>query len=1019
MKNTKRIIGFLLLVLLVATVAITAIAETVPEYTGKVNTMSKKLELIGNTTDLFDRENAISDAQAYLERIDPALPEYEGFVASLDGYELLFAGEYVDIILSEAAPAAKHETLDSLNLWLTEHPFADTTSVIVNDNGTPDDPADDVVYSAGDFIAKLTEVETNIAEAYLAEAKAATEADDKHLILDCLEEFIRVYAPAESQVYNAAAVESENFECAKLYLGAINAATGTAKSSAALRRVRGFMADHPFSNTISGYGEFESSLALKSSVVNEAVSKAKKELELKAHVDDYDRTPVVHLDFNRAATDGKSVYNIGRLTPENYIDGEVVYSHIGEDSGSDGQNGYYTISFGRASKYSRTYATILSSITDSVVFECDLTTFDRLPDKNIIFENGSVSVNGRSLTRTYLQITPDGNILDGKKNVILEDAVVPGQWMHISMVLNQITNVVDIYIDYEFMKSVDLAHTEGFTHVFERVIIGATPTVAGGSIALDNVRLYQGFAPRANDSYLSKTETEKFIFCTEQMQNSASFENDGIARVEYYEEAASRISQYWDGKTYITNNVSVRKAVDSFYKFEENDLSSLISIISDDNLHEYLALTKKLSDIDIGEATYSDRVYFADLTDSFVAQCGNGKYITAGEEYDKAREAVLAVRTQLQKEDALQNFISAVDNFYIATTISDMKYYLKLADELLAITDISITMGGGFPSFDAAYSDYFKMDEVLAEEIMIDNSKLLLAILKYVTPYDTEEKWNESFELLKSYVTNARNIINGGNYDPYYRDLGAFVEKFAPMSEYFYVRMQDEHIDYLSSELQRYEASDIFFERYGILVKLREYIATSDVNVENADIKALIERIESEFSALESDRDAYNELLASNTQKFVEKCQGLLGSVSYADMKAICNEAGVYYYAMNVTSAAAQDAIAVYSARCEEIKAIEANAETFVLTVALFDLPETDVLKNIVAASECIPMLETSCEGAEAALARYNTEILLYNSGVENTNAEILSTVKAAAALSNNGERSPLVTVIMKNADIK
>ena len=144
-----------------------------------------------------------------------------------------------------------------------------------------------------------------------------------------------------------------------------------------------------------------------------------------------------------------------------------------------------------------------------------------------------------------------------------------------------------------------------------------------------------------------------------------------------------------------------------------------------------------------------------------------------------------------------------------------------------------------------------------------------------------------------------------------------------------------------------------------------------------------------------------------------------MGSVSFVNMKAICDEVSVYYYAMDVTSAAAQDAIAVYAARCEEIEAIEANAKNFVVNVALFDVSKKDVLENIISASEYLPTLEISCDGVEAALARFNTEITIYNAEVERTNAEILATVETVAYISNNKECSPLITVMLNNVHKK
>ena len=1008
MNNKKRIFALLALAVLIIAVAVTVIAETAPEYTGNVTTMNNKLAIIDEAENLSDAKKAIDEAAEYLEKIDPAADGYAALVEALDCRELLFADAYLDTTLAESGAASKHKSLDSLAAYLAEHPFADTTAVTVNDNGTPEDTSDDTVLTAGAFKAKLAVGKTAIAEAYLEEAKAAEAPAEKHVALDGLATLEADYAPSHSSVYNLTAVQNENFACAQLYLSEVRVSEGTAKSGAALRRFRGFVADHPFPDTVDGYAAFATDLASKTSAYEAAIEKAKAEAELLAHVGDYAKKAIVNLDFNGES----SVNRTGSLTPENYLENNEPFTFIGEDSGFDGTNGYYTVRYERT-VHSRTKATIPDTITDSVVFECDFTTFDHLPSTNIWFENGSTSVNGVSLKRTYITVTPDGNIIDAYNKVILEDAIVPGQWIHIGLVINQITNDLDIYLDYEHVATVALAHADGYTSEFIQVRIGANPAnsgVAGGSYSIDNVKLYQGFAPRAFDNYATYSNEEKFIYCTEQLTNTdLSF----AARREYYQEGLNYLSSFWDGTTYRTTNVAVRAAVDNYLEYADNSYDSLIESLSNENLEKLSAVVSKLKSYDIGEGTYNSRAYFLAKADSIIAL--SGSYITRNESYDECSAAISAVRNQLAKEDALLGFIEAVDDFYAAATISDMTVYNKEANDLLADIDVEMATGGNFPSFDAAYTLYLDMATVLADEITVDNSKMLLACLTFIDSYDTEEKWDANYEYLKTYVKIARSIINEGNYDPYYRDVGDLVDTFEPMSAYFFVRMQTDYINHLTDELARHDASDAYFEKYGILVKLKDYISENDIDLTNETIISLVKRIEDGLVAIESERESYDELLNTNTEKFVEKCKGLVGAIGYVDMKRICDEAAVYYHAMNVTSAAAQDAIAVYSRRTEELEAIEANAESFVLAVSIFDLPETDVLETIVFASQYLAGLEESCDGVADALKRYNTETAIFNAKVEKGNAEILSVAKGATALSNNGERDSLVTVIMSN----
>ncbi len=1012
MKKMKRIIAILALALLIAAVAVTVVAET-PAYTGKVTTMNKKIELIDSATELYDKELAIDDAIAYLAKIDPATEGYADFIAKIDSRELIFLDLYIDKILTDSTSEAKHKTFNSLLSWLAEHTIADTASFLVTDNGTPDIPEDDVYYTLASFYQELEVAKSSIAASYLADVIAAADAAAKHTALDNLSSFASQYAPAYTSDYTAEKVADESFACAKLYLAAISEDDGTAKYGAALRSLRGFVKDHPFPDTLDGYADFMSGLDSAKVAFDTAFIKAADALELKSHVGDFTKVPIVNRDFNEAVEGGISINNTGILTPEHNLNSDKTeHSYVGPDSGKDGNNGYYTVNYCKSGVHTRTNVTILSEITGSLVFECDITTFDYLPNSGIIFENGGVgNVPGKNLTRVYFRISPNGDLADKGGKVLVPGFVTPGEWAHLSLVFDQGTNYISIYADYELVASYSLAHEEGFTSPFERVRIGGTPSAPGGSYSMDNVKLYQGYAPRYRNDYSTYSQEQMFIYCTTQMTNSKSFGNDIIARVEYYKEATRLLGNFWDGMTYTTGNASVRAAVDAYLDFDGNGIESLISTLSDNNLEEFLLITDRLEKMEVSEDTYTYRTYFADAADAFVTN--NSQYITKGAAFNDGLLVISDVREQLLKEDTVIEFNDAVSDFFSAATIADKQLRYSEATSLLSNIDISMAASGRFPLFTAAYERYLTMDDVLADDITLDNSKMIITCLKFIGEYDTEEKWAANYDYLRTYVVTARDLIVEGNYDPNYNNLGALVAGFAPMSNYFNSRIQAEHVAYITSELTRHDISDAYFEKYGILVKLNEYITENNVITDTAEMQALTARIATGLATLEANKEAYDALLVSNTAAFIERSKALLGAISYTEMKKICDEISVYYYAMNVTTAEAQDAIAVYSRRCEEIEAIEMNAAAFNLAVAVFDVPDTDVLETILEASKYLPLLEKSCDGVADSLKRYNDEITIFNAEAERGNKEMVAASEAAAALSNNGDRSSLVTLIL------
>ena len=1003
MNNKKRIIGLLLALLLVASVAIAVIADDTPVYDGKLTTMQKKIDLIDSAESLDDKLTNLDGAIEYLERINPEDAAYAGFVSAIDSRELYIASLYVEIALSKTTADAKLKEFCTFDAWYAEHPFAESAGYVDN-KGTPDDTSDDTAYDYPTFVAKLGAVKSAIAESYLNESIMAEKASDKHTALDGLKSFAETYAPAYTAVYTAEAVGNENFACAKLLLDDVDSRFTAEKIGSGLRLVKGFMKDHTFPDTVNGYSSFVSDLSQKTSAYEKAVSDAKHQLELLAHLGDYSKIFTINRDFNNI--EGQtSIYSSGTLTAENNVDGEINYI-TENDSGADGNNGYYTISFGKNGTHIRTNAAIPTTITDSLVFEFDITTFDHLPNTAIVFENGSKSVNGKSLNRNYFRITSDGTLKSGDdKRVLLSNVVTPGQWTHIALVLDQVTNYMKLYVDYVLVDELSMAHAEGYTNVFERIRIGATATVPGGSISLDNVRLYAGYAPRANDTYNKYNDDNKFIFTTKQITNANLSD---VARVEYYKEAEKNVSKYWDGSTYTTSHQEVRSAVDSFFSFTDNGYDSLIETIEAAHLEEFTSLITKIENMAPSESTYAARTYFADATDAFLTR--SGSYLPDGDAASDLRSRLDAIRVQLSKEDVLLEFANAVKKFFVAATLSDLKAAAAKADALYESIDRSILAVGNFPSYDSAYERYLTMHEYLADNITIDNTKTLVAYINYVLPYDNEESWSANYDMLKSFVAVARSIIDSGDYDIYYSNTAELLASFAPINEYFYTRLQNDHLSYISSEILRYEESGAYFEKYGILVKLNDYYRDNEMDYDNAEIAAYKAFIDAELAELEKVRESYAELLEENTAKFIECCAGLVGSISYTEMKKICTEAAGYYYAMNVMGPDAQDAIAVYAKRCAEIEAIEANAELFIAAVAGFDAEEADALATIILASGFVNLLEENITGVSEALVRYNTEITIFNSAVERGNREILASFTCALALSNTGSHSSLVT---------
>lgn len=979
-KSTLAIIGALLLV--IVTVFTLTASATDSEYTG---TPERMYELIAE----YDRSNSekvrlksLDKAIAYLDTIDPEEEKIEEIKMGLDLRILDLAEYYLDGIINTESVGDKHSKRDALDSYLASHP-----RFFESDKNN-------------DFLLKLSGVTQKIANGYIAELGKVDTPDGKHEIIDALLRLSESYSVTLGEE-EVAILNSETFLTAKLYLEKLGKAEGVSSRGALLRIIEAFISDHGIvceEDELDLFlGELDSERREYLLGMNEAMSR----LDSLAHVKDLTAPVRIDLTFDEKG--------MGQLAPMgNTVSGETV-AFVGEDFGSDGENKYYTVSFDKEKTHVRT-SMDLTAVSNSVVIEFDLTTFDRLPDRNIWVEDVG-RANGTSWSIMYFSITPDGHLAsDGSgENIILENAITPGKWTHVSLVVEHSTSRVRLYVDYDLVYETNKSHpTLGYTYPPEILIIGANPTTAGGSFSLDNVKVYEGHSPRDISRYTSLTPEQLFILEVMATENN---ELDPKARKEYYDEAMRNLPLFYLSGEYLTEDEEVIAAIDELLQF---DFDGLRTELADYNLAKYTTLYEKLRAQAPGEETLSIRAYWLETIDTYYGTLGG--IITSNDSYREMASYVSDERYRIDIEKLALEFVSHVNAFYSASTVSLKKASCESALNLIDSIDREIINSEElYPEFYSALERSLEMETILYESICIDNSKKLLACVTYVMQEaPTEADWDAKYDKLARYVAEARAIIKGGDVDLYYRDLYSVLEDFEPMMNYYFARLQNYHLAYITSELERYEASEQFFERVGILTKLRDYVNEEDIDLEREDIAALVKRIDDELALVMEDEDEYEALLEENTARFVEICEGLVGSVDYATMKKIVSEASEYYYTMKVDIASVQDAIAIYVVRRNEIKAKEELASTFSMLVDIVDPASEDALSGIITSFEYLGALDRDVPGVSSSISSLMSKMAEYDSAVKEINEEILSTAAASVYARNTDGMGSFVTLMLK-----
>ncbi len=983
MKIKRKIAAVLLVTALLVITALFIGAETAT-YSGTVAGAEAIIAEIEESVTVSRKETKLNELTEYLATVDPSEEGYAELLAKVDNKELEVAYLFVVQSSEKTLASEKSIAVGQLSAFLAQHPFAD--SATATHNGTP--------VTVESYRAALEAEKTAVVTAYITESAAAQTAENKHQLLDALLEFMNNYSITLTPD-NAALVTSENFACAKLYLASVSADDGTAKLGATLRLLASFGKEHTLPTEGAEWDAYIADLAAKREVYNAKIAANKAELEKYAHVYDYNDTPPFDLDFDDA--------DVGALTNELHIENGEEITRIGIESGADGDNKYFTVHYDQA-KHFRTNL-YLSSVENSLVFECDITTFDNLPKNNIWCED--VGVNGDlRWSVMYFQILPNGDLASGKSNapVLVNNAVTKGEWTHISVVVDYQDNIMKLYVDYELVEERSTAQN-GRTYVPQMIRLGGNPGTKGpgGEFSIDNVRAYSGYAPRDIRASAALSDTDKLATFVARFNDPAL---DPVARLEYYNEAGKLAS--------LLRKDPLPAEVAAFDAITKQSVAEVTKLAADANSDKYLGYVRSLTDLAVGEATNVDRTFWLSRVDAFLVSTA-GVY-TADSDFEEASAAVGRIRAELDYEKSAAEFVKYVNGFYAASSVDKQIVQRDLAKEAYAFLDLTyLSNAEAFPSFTEAMSKYPAMDTIIAENEMIENSRKLYSLIRYVSEYKTEAEWAANYDFLKNYVALARELINEGNYDVYYNNLDKVVKNFAPMNEYFYARLQAEHIAHLGAELARFDASVQYFEKYGIAVMMQEYAQRDDVDKENAEIAAILAKNETNLAALLADEANYEKLLADNTALFVAKCAELVGAIDYTAMKRVVGEASVYFYSMNVNDATAQDALAIYITRRDEVKRAESYAEKFISSVAMITVAETvdASFKAMVESGMLLPDVERKVAGVDAAIATLDGAVADYNASIAGINDELEETSKLAAYLTNLSGRDSLLTLIL------
>ena len=673
-----------------------------------------------------------------------------------------------------------------------------------------------------------------------------------------------------------------------------------------------------------------------------------------------------------------------------------------------------------------------------LVFEFDVTTFSTFPDQGVIIETGSV--NGAYFPPPYFCINNKGDICtNDKTTVALSGAIIPGQWTHVTIILEPEAFVYKLYVEGQFVCQYDAKYqgTTKYDHAQVAFRISGGPGTSG-EICFDNIQIYGGDNYRIHGKLEKMSDDEKFLYYVDYLVD----ENNVVAeRSVAYETASKLLELYWtvdeEGNgtytEYALSNPALMDAVDVYVAF---DLESFLREVGIKNLNTYIGYVNQLTALKRESATAAQRMQILGDISAFISKTsevmnytddfnGNGKADFA--EY----EAIVTQVTREARYDAnAVDFIRFIDRFEKSTTLSAKQRNYNSAYELAENDGIDIVLildethpdRANFTALIEAFEVYRHADKVIYELNKTNNSNKIVKCIDKINCYTTEEEWLANKEFIQEYLNLLKDIVmnldsNGQiQYDPEYEGVEEAVAFFNECYAFFYALLQDEHVAHIQGVLDRVAATDAYIEKMGMISSLEKYVQVNDINYKDQRIINLLTNIETCKAELQLREADYAKLLVQNAVYFVNLVERMRTAQTYNEQREYFEEAYLLYFYIDITVDGAARAVQIFDEYKINLDRIAESSVRFIEAVAIYKACETEDDKY-AALVECYynaQFVEMSYDGAEEAMAEYLAAYNAYMNYVDAVNAEITDSGNAIGSLRTNCGITNVIAIIIK-----
>ncbi len=1028
MKNIRKALVALCLVAVLLVGAIfTVIATTdTVEYTGTMEGLNElvsavEAELGAEEPSYSKIEKAVEKVADYLTKtpVDPTLEGYAEAMAKVYSAAVTCAVNYVTFG-DDAKTEDIEKGLASAEELIALFPDIDTA-------------ADD--YVAYDEQAKAVAAE--LAESYLAVADTAAVVADAYAALTSAKAYIDAYALTElADAYDAAVLKA----AATGYAGAAltqgeDGLWNTADAGSKINALVAFLAANPLNTELEGAAE------LQTNVNNLKATLAEKIAENLATLDELNLLAAYDTAFE--LTEDFSGFNVGEKVTGaiNKFNGPAFYGssyfEIEEDStgnkylalntvGAPGQGSYMSYSFSKM---------VGKPDQDGFIIEFKAKTDAEHTDGRLQVEPGGYGPSdGRFFPTKYFEVgAADGTMKPGendKSGTTVPSAVTADEWTHFMIQFNPADFTLSLYCNGQLVTTFSAKYNgqtfnyaDSTGHGLRLVVYGEDATVY-----VDDVHIYTGSGYRNPNKLTDMTDEERFIYYV----NYAAYSDDPIGRQIAYDGAGKLLGKYYADGEYLTENDDVIAAIDIYNN--EIDPEEIALLVANSNRDEFIDLVKALDEIPRTAANLVERTTAHDKVVKFLAD--NLGKITEDSDFQAAKRNFddNLVR-EVSIDTSIESFNLYMQRFNMIDALSGKQKYLSKAkalveaeiyalsyevyEELKALVDSNNKPA--FPDFVDYYEDYDAALETVASMERDEEAKKVVACVGFIEGYKTEAEWIENYDFMNRYIVILRETVRLGEYNPDFPGVEEALATLAPMEEWFYARLQDQHQNELRRTIDQIAANDSYIVKMGLCSYAERYLNENDIDLTYGEIPLLLVEFKTHQEELTYREMDYAELLVQNSYYFKSLVDTMVLSDTYADIKYYYDMAYSYYFSIDASVEGVQERIDIFDSYTVIVdlaenssRAFKENAVALEVIYADENATDEDIYYALVACYEHLANIKTDIEGVADAVEAYVAIADEYLAEIAENNGELYAAISMMGSLRAGSGVSPIISVAMK-----